>query len=104
MSETAIAERNSTTIGMTSTPRAASFTSLAWIFLPRYSGVRPTINPPMNTVMMAISKIVYIPLPTPPGVISPSIIPVSRKKPPIEVNESFDPETDPVEVWVEAML
>ena len=52
---------------MTSTPRAASFTSLDWIFLPRYSGVRPTISPPMNTVMMANSKMEYRPVPTPPG-------------------------------------
>ena len=72
-------------IGMTRTPRAASFTSLAWIFLPRYSGVRPTISPPRNTAMMANSRIVYRPLPTPPGVISPSIIPVSAAKPPIGV-------------------
>jgi hypothetical protein len=39
----------------------------------------------MNTAMMANSKIVYMPLPTPPGVISPSIIPVSVAKPPIGV-------------------
>ena len=26
-----------------------SFISAAWIFLPRYSGVRPTISPAMNT-------------------------------------------------------
>ena len=51
--DTAIAVRMSTVIGMTSAPRPASFTSRAWIFLPRYSGVRPTIRPPMNTAMMA---------------------------------------------------
>ena len=39
--------------GITSDPRPASFTSRAWIFLPRYSGVRPIISPPMNTAMMA---------------------------------------------------
>ena len=43
----------STMSGMTSAPRPASFTSLAWIFLPRYSGVRPIISPPMNTAMTA---------------------------------------------------
>ena len=29
-------------------------TSRAWIFLPRYSGVRPTISPAMNTVSTTI--------------------------------------------------
>ena len=72
-------------IGMTKTPRAASFTSLAWIFFPRYSGVRPTINPPMNTAITANSSIPYRPLPTPPGLTSPSIIPVSIANPPIGV-------------------
>ena len=32
----------------TSSDSAASFTSRAWIFLPRYSGVRPTIRPAMK--------------------------------------------------------
>ena len=80
-----MAVRTSTVTGMTSTPKAASFTSLDWIFLPRYSGVRPTIRPPMNTVTMANSKMVYRPLPTPPGETSPSIIPVSTANPPIGV-------------------
>ena len=31
----------------------AIFTSMASIFLPRYSGVRPTISPARNTAMMA---------------------------------------------------
>ena len=39
----------------------------------------------MNTVMMANSKMVYRPLPTPPGETSPSIIPVSTANPPIGV-------------------
>ena len=43
----------STVRGMTSDPRPANFTSLAWIFFPRYSGVRPIISPPMNTAIMA---------------------------------------------------
>ena len=34
----------------------AIFTSFASIFLPRYSGVRPTISPAMNTAMMANSS------------------------------------------------
>ena len=40
-------------IGITRAARPASFTSLACIFLPKYSGVRPIIKPPMNTAMMA---------------------------------------------------
>ena len=45
--------RTSTVIGITSAPSPASFTSRAWIFFPRYSGVRPIIKPPMNTAMTA---------------------------------------------------
>jgi hypothetical protein len=44
---------------------------------------------------------VYIPLPTPPGVTSPMIIPVSSVPPPSGVNESYALSADPVEVWVE---
>jgi hypothetical protein len=33
----------------TSRDNIAIFTSYAWIFLPKYSGVRPTIRPAMNT-------------------------------------------------------
>ena len=51
--ETAIAVRTSTVMGMTSAASPASLTSRAWIFLPRYSGVRPIMSPPMNTAMMA---------------------------------------------------
>ena len=40
-------------MGMTSVPKPASLTSVAWIFFPRYSGVRPTMRPPMKTAMMA---------------------------------------------------
>ena len=42
-------------------------------FLPRYSGVRPTIRPAMNTARIApITSIPYMPAPMPPGVTSPS--------------------------------
>ena len=42
-------------------------------FLPRYSGVRPTISPAMNTARMApMTSIPYMPAPMPPGEISPS--------------------------------
>jgi hypothetical protein len=35
----------------------ASFTSRVSIFLPRYSGVRPTMRPAMKTERMAITSI-----------------------------------------------
>ena len=38
--------------GKMSTASIAIFTSKASIFLPRYSGVRPTIRPAMKTVRM----------------------------------------------------
>ena len=50
---TATAAPTSTIIGMTRTSSAAIFISNASIFLPRYSGVRPTISPAMKTAMMA---------------------------------------------------
>ena len=86
--DTAMPVKTSTMIGITSAPNPANFTSRAWIFFPRYSGVRPIMRPPMNTAMTAYIKMVYMPLPVPPGVTSPSIIPVIRPKPPIGVNES----------------
>ncbi len=48
----AIPVRMSTTIGTQTEPMTASLISRASIFLPRYSGVRPTIRPPMKTAMM----------------------------------------------------
>ena len=44
----------------------AIFISWASIFLPRYSGVRPTINPATNTATMTNASIPYNPEPTPP--------------------------------------
>ncbi len=49
-------------------------TSLASIFLPRYSGVRPTISPATNTAMIAKASMPYRPEPTPPKMISPSMM------------------------------
>ncbi|MPM83996.1 hypothetical protein SDC9_131066 [bioreactor metagenome] len=51
----------------------AIFTSKASTFFPRYSGDRPTINPAMNTVRMINMTMPYMPAPTPPKIISPSI-------------------------------
>jgi hypothetical protein len=54
--------------------RLASFISRGPIFLPRYSGVRPTMSPATNTAMIAMTRMPYKPAPTPPGAISPSIM------------------------------
>ncbi len=43
--------------GETKIASIAIFTSNASIFLPRYSGVRPTISPAMNTVRTTKSNI-----------------------------------------------
>ena len=45
-----------------------SLISRASIFLPRYSGVRPTIRPPMKTASRTKSSIEYRPAPTPPKI------------------------------------
>ena len=42
----------------------------------------------------------YRPLPVPPGVTSPSIMPVIGPKPPIGLYESVELSTAPSEVWV----
>ena len=70
--DTATAVPTSTAIGGIRMTMAAIFISNASIFLPRYSGVRPTISPPMNTAMMAKASMPYSPLPTPPKTTSPS--------------------------------
>ena len=43
--------------GKISTASIAIWTSKASIFLPRYSGVRPTIRPAMNTARMTNTSI-----------------------------------------------
>ena len=50
----------------------AIFISKLSIFLPRYSGVRPTMSPAMNTAMMANVSMPYRPAPTPPKITSPN--------------------------------
>ncbi len=52
----------------------ASLISRAPIFLPRNSGVRPTMSPATKTVMIARTSMPYSPEPTPPGATSPSIM------------------------------
>ena len=67
----------------TRTTSIAIFISNASIFLPRNSGVRPTIRPAMNTAMIEKIRIPYMPAPAPPGTISPSWISNSGIRPPI---------------------
>ena len=74
-----------TSIGTAIVPITTSFTSRASIFLPRYSGVRPTIRPAMNTVRIANRSIPYSPEPTPPKITSPVIMFTSGTAPPIPV-------------------
>ncbi len=61
---------------------AASFISRGVIFLPRYSGVRPTIRPATKTVITARTSMPYKPEPTPPGATSPSCMLNNKTIPP----------------------
>ncbi len=79
---------------------AAYFISVGRIFLPMYSGVRPTISPATNTVTMARTRMPYMPAPMPPGAISPSVMSNSAMPPPNGVSESWKQFTAPVEVTV----
>jgi hypothetical protein len=90
----------STIVGMVRKYSEASFTSREPIFLPRYSGVRPTISPATNTVSTAKTRIPYRPEPVPPGATSPSIMLKIVMPPPRAVYESWKESTDPVEVSV----
>ena len=60
----------------------AIFISRASIFLPRYSGVWPTIRPAMNTVRITKPIMPYRPQPTPPNTTSPSSISSIGTRPP----------------------
>jgi hypothetical protein len=55
-------------------PSTTSLTSRRSSFLPRYSGVRPTINPPRKAASRTISSIDAGPEPIPPKITSPVII------------------------------
>ncbi len=63
---------SSTSAGVVRMYSDTSFISRAPIFLPRYSGVRPTMSPAMKTATMAAMSIPYRPDPVPPGETSPS--------------------------------
>ena len=71
------------------------FISAPWIFLPRNSGVRPTMRPAMNTVSTASTSMPVSPTPSPPGVTSPSRRFVSGTSPPIGVKLSWKAFTEP---------
>ena len=81
---------------------AAIFISKAPTFLPRYSGVRPTIKPARKTATRAKASIPYSPEPTPPKITSPSCISQSAASPPSGVNESCIALTEPFEAAVVA--
>src|SRR6516165_4982288 len=90
----------STADGVVRMYSAAYFISVGRIFLPMYSGVRPTIRPPMNTVTTARTRMPYRPAPTPPGTTSPIIMLNRTVPPPNGVNESWNELTAPVDVTV----
>src|SRR5208283_1848982 len=85
---TAIAEKIRMVSEVTSMVSTAIFTSNASIFFPRYSGVRPTINPAMKTERITNTSIPYIPAPTPPKITSLSMRLIRGTIPPSGVNES----------------
>ena len=78
----------------------AIFISKASIFLPKYSGVRPTISPATNTAIIANTSIPYSPEPTPPNTTSPNCISTIGAKPPSGVYESCIELTEPFEAAV----
>ena len=65
-----------------------SLTSRASIFLPRYSGVRPTISPAMKTARTTNRSIEKSPEPTPPKITSPVEMLKLGPRPPMPVRES----------------
>src|ERR1035437_9490653 len=85
---TAVAENNRMFAGEISRAILAILISKASIFFPRYSGVRPTIRPAMNTARMAYISMPYSPAPTPPKITSPVAMLVRGTKPPIGVKLS----------------
>src|SRR5262249_35630804 len=73
---------------------------LLGLFLPTYSGVRPTIRPATKIDTMTNSSIPYMPAPTPPTMISPSWMLIRGIMPPSAVNESCMALTAPQEAAV----
>ena len=96
----AIADMVRITTGRVRKYSDAYFISVGRIFLPMYSGVRPTISPATNTVTMARTRMPYMPAPIPPGATSPSAMSNSAMPPPNGVSESWKQLTEPVDVTV----
>ena len=81
----------------------SSFISAAWIFLPRYSGVRPTISPAMNTASRAKIEHAHQPDADAAGRdLAEHHAAASATAPPSGVNESCMQLTAPVDVPVVA--
>jgi len=85
--------------GWVSIARTASFISRASILRPRYSGVRPTISPAMNTVMTTNKNMLVSPTPTPPK-ITFSHMPAMGSSPVSGLSESCMLSTEPLDVAV----
>ena len=90
----------STIIGTAIVPMIVSLISRASIFLPRNSGVRPTIRPEMKTPRMTNSSIEYRPEPTPPQITSPVIICAIGTAPPRPLSDSIAALTAPQDAAV----
>src|SRR5665647_164054 len=90
----------STSTGVARMYKETSFISRPVIFLCRYSGVRPTMSPAMNTATIATTRIPYIPDPVPPGATSPSPMLKISRPPPSALNEEWNESTAPVDVPV----
>ena len=87
----------------------ANWISRASIFLPRYSGVRPTIRPATKTDSRAMTTMMAMPEPTPPGRISPNCIRNICNPPPkgmklacMELTEPFEAPVVTTDQTVEA--
>ena len=80
------------------------FISFDSIFLPRYSGVRPTISPAMNTARRAKISIPISPVPTPPKTISPMAMFSMAMPPPSGVRLSWELLTAPHEASVVTLV
>ncbi len=68
--------------------------------MPRYSGVRPTISPAMNTASRAKINMPNSPEPVPPGLTSPYIMLTKAVPPPSGVRLSCWQLTAPSDVLV----
>ena len=96
----AIAVPIRTSAGVTRIANAVIFISRTSIFLPRYSGVRPIINPAINTASSTNSSMPYRPEPTPPKTTSPICINHIGTMPPSAVKESCIASTAPQDAAV----